>query len=115
MNDARRHKIEALEQQIRYIANPEIVHEPKSYITRDFTGGDNVLQITIHGAVLSSICSDYICKNLPELGHMENLVSFVFIDFYDFETEISSIGVGMKPTYNHISKYIHHSIISNVI
>lgn len=103
LNDARRHKIEALEQQIRTIGHPEIIHEPK-FKLGDLAGGDNVLQLTVHGAILSSTCSDYICRNNPELIHTENLVSFVSVDFYDFETEVSAIGIGMKPIFNHISK-----------
>ena len=83
-----------------------MVHEPKVHSLGDFSNGNNTLQVTIHGAVLSSDCIDLICRNHPELNYADKLTSFISFDFYDFQTEISGIGIGTKPIYNHQSRYI---------
>lgn len=71
----------------------------------DLKGGDNVFNVSISGAILSEACFKLISRTNPELSCISSLVTFIAIDFYEFETTISGIGLGSKPLYKHQSKY----------
>jgi First C2 domain of RPGR-interacting protein 1 len=71
----------------------------------DLKGGDNVFKVAILGAILSKAGCNHISELNPELSNISSLVTFVVIDFYDFETAITAIGLGDKPLYKHQSKY----------
>jgi hypothetical protein len=114
LNDVRKHKIEALEQQIRSLGATEgkisehleiVPSNTKKYTSETFKGGDNLFEVNVHGAVLSKAGAEHICKKSPDFFNPASLVSFISIDFYDFETEVSCIGIGLKPIYNHTSKF----------
>lgn len=46
---------------------------------------------------------DLNLKNF-DFTNMDDVVSFVLFDFYDFETQMTPIRRGNKPSYNFVSK-----------
>lgn len=107
LNDVRKNKIESLEQQLRSLGLAEgepatdnvVPYQIKSNFASELRAGENLFEININGAVYSKKCSDYLHNFLPGFSSLDNLISFVIVDFYDFETAVSSIGVGSKPIF----------------
>jgi hypothetical protein len=59
------------------------------------------LYLNIIGAVFAESVS-----RLLTLSHgQENLCTFCYIDFFEFETETTPLGIGSKPLFHHTIKY----------
>jgi hypothetical protein len=108
LNDIRKHKIEKLQQQLRNIGIQEgiviiyivtdIIPESKT----EWNGGENCFSIHISGAILSE------AMTLTNNSSTEYLTTFCYLDFFEFETEPTPLGIGKKPRYNHTIKYLYN-------
>ncbi len=69
--------------------------------TNEWKGGENCFSVTITGAILSDIASKYLANSDSSIEH---LTTFCYIDFFEFQTEPTPLGIGKKPQYNHTIK-----------
>lgn len=67
--------------------------------------GQNVIDIHIEAGIIS----DEALKSFHDLG-IDNedpslITTFVLFDFYEFETQVTPLGLGLKPHYGHTSRF----------
>jgi hypothetical protein len=67
----------------------------------EWKGGENRLCIDIVGAVFG----EAVARCLSLTKGLDTLCTFCYIDFYEFETEVTPLGIGQKPLYHHTIKY----------
>lgn len=58
----------------------------------------------------AGIFNDAALKAFHDLGldneDPSNMTTFVVFDFFEFETQVSPLGLGLKPRFGHTSRYI---------
>ena len=64
-----------------------------------------MVEFHFEAAVISQEGFMYLRNTNPEIDGPNCLVSFLYMDFFEFESEITPIGIGLKPFYNHTSRY----------
>jgi hypothetical protein len=55
--------------------------------------------------VIGAVFSDAVNRFLSLTKGLDGLCTFCFIDFYEFETEATPLGMGPKPLFHHTIKY----------
>ena len=58
----------------------------------------NQIEILLKGAFLDSISSFNNGQDQQATG---SLSTFCYFDFFDFQTQVSPKGIGMRPIFNH--------------
>ncbi|KAI8911107.1 hypothetical protein EDD86DRAFT_204412 [Gorgonomyces haynaldii] len=99
--DMRGHKIQLLEKQLKdsfSLPPPELlVKEPPK---KQLQNGQNTISITLSSAILHE-------EPIKQL-HLEQdsqLITFLTVDFFDFETACSPLGLGRKPVYDYQAQF----------
>ncbi|KAJ3384351.1 Protein fantom [Lobulomyces angularis] len=113
--DLRSNKIAHLEAQLREIlystvkVPSEAVDANKDEEEIELEHGQNLMEIHIEGALISSEGLSMIKKlgfEVIESGsNSKNFTTFIHFDFFEFETQITPLGIGSKPHFNHTSRY----------
>jgi hypothetical protein len=109
--DIRGTKIETLERQLRNIAAGKYtsIENTESLDNTDqveLLPGENLLTISIGGCKFSQDgIQNLLVTGLVDL-EFDKWKTFVVIDFYDFATQVTPLGIGRNPTYNHDMKYV---------
>lgn len=76
--------------------------------------GQNMLQVHVEGLFLSDAGLSLLKKMGLESGSdyendlsgfLANFTTFVHFDFYEFESQVTPLGVGVKPHFNHTSRF----------
>ncbi|TPX67754.1 hypothetical protein SpCBS45565_g03544 [Spizellomyces sp. 'palustris'] len=109
--DLRSNKIANLEAQLKSIAYgtaklPTAVEKATDDDDEvELEKGQNLIAVHVDAAIIS----EEGFKLLQQLGHDsrdgESFASFIYYDFYDFETQVTPIGIGLMPHYNLTSRY----------
>ncbi|KND01382.1 uncharacterized protein SPPG_03194 [Spizellomyces punctatus DAOM BR117] len=109
--DLRSNKIASLEAQLKNIAYgtaklPTAVEKATDDDDEvELEKGQNLIAVHVDAALIS----EEGFKLLQQLGHDsrdgESFASFIYFDFYDFETQVTPIGIGLMPHYNLTSRY----------
>ena len=111
--DVRGHRIEVLERDLKrlhvdphgFYINVVVIEQGKES-TQKLQPGQNIIAVHIQAALFNEkSCEDDPWLKERLFSHEKSATTFVAIDFYDFETEISGIGFGVKPVYDHTAKY----------
>ena len=108
--DLRGHKIAQLEAQLKNIVygttkvpvKEQVVSTEEAF---NLAKGQNVIDIHIEAGLLS----DEALSLFHDLG-LDNedphlMTTFVMFDFYEFETQVSPLGLGLKPHFGHTSRF----------
>ena len=69
--------------------------------------GQNMFELHIDGLLISTegLKALRIAGNEPfEEGAEKSFTTFVHFDFFEFQTEVTPLGSGIKPHYNHTSR-----------
>ena len=109
----RAHKIAMLEAQLKNIAyGTKGVQSIKSATDDDddinLEPGQNLVDITVKSALISPEGLDHL-RSLGlsakfNLDSPNALTSFVMFDFYDFESVLTHLGLGLKPLFNNMAR-----------
>lgn len=71
--------------------------------------GQNLLEITVGSALISPEGLETLDSlglgAFLNLDTPSQLTTFVAFDFYDFETMVTSLGMGLRPSYNYAAKF----------
>lgn len=117
--DLRANKIAALESQLQNIVYGAAKIPPHSLETTqlgmgtetdiELRNGQNRIEFQFEGASLSMEGYAHIQRLFPDLASLpegpNGLTTFLYMDFFEFEIEPSPLGIGLKPVYNHTSRY----------
>ncbi|KAJ3343666.1 X-linked retinitis pigmentosa GTPase regulator-interacting protein 1 [Entophlyctis luteolus] len=110
--DLRSNKIAQLEAQLKSIVygTAKIPGEVETAIAGDddeieLATGQNLVEIHIESALISDSGLHHIRKLGVDMEDPAKLTSFVHYDFFEFETQVSPMGVGQKPMFNYTAKY----------
>ncbi|KXS14217.1 hypothetical protein M427DRAFT_351721 [Gonapodya prolifera JEL478] len=102
--DVRANKIASLEAQLRSIARGTTVdsstqeNSPEDGV--DLSAGQNLIELGIGSAALNVDCFNYLRSLSAETPEeAPNVVTFVAFDFFDFGTQVSPIGMGLKTVF----------------
>ena len=96
--DIRKNKIDKLQSQLHSLGMEELSTPVDN---AEFRSGANKLTIEIKAAILAEDIQNHL---MHDLKSVESLTSFCFIDFFEFGTETTPLGLGRKPIYNHSIK-----------
>jgi hypothetical protein len=72
-----------------------MVSETNSHLP---ASGENSLELSIVGAVLN--------ESVASAKFNDQFATFAYVDFYEFGTAVTPLGIGIKPLYNHMIKYL---------
>ncbi|KAJ3017920.1 UNVERIFIED_CONTAM: X-linked retinitis pigmentosa GTPase regulator-interacting protein 1 [Siphonaria sp. JEL0065] len=110
--DLRANKIAHLEGQLKSIVYgtakiPGEIEKPKEDDDDmvELATGQNMIEIHIESALISDDGLYYIRKLGLDMEDSAKLTTFIHYDFFEFETQVSPMGLGQKPVFNFTSKY----------
>jgi protein fantom len=102
-------KIEMLEREMTAMAITPRTLESKSngkMLRINLRPGQNMISVHLKAAIFSQDGCEYLEKKKKINYKQTEFTTCATIDFADFETEVSSLGFGIKPCYDYTSNYI---------
>ncbi|KAJ8327874.1 hypothetical protein QVD99_006385 [Batrachochytrium dendrobatidis] len=112
--DLRGQRIAALESQIKDIVYgvaklPPGIDFPKQDDVSSFDSlvqGQTAIEISIDTGLFSKEGQQHLLQTLPVLQNVgDSITMFVAVDFFEFETEFSGLGLSWKPRFNHTMRF----------
>jgi hypothetical protein len=113
--DTRSSKIAHLEAQLRDILYSTIkipVEKKEEVGVEDgiiLEHGQNLMELHIDAAVFSpeglAIIKKLGMETLDDGSINQNFSTFIHFSFFEFETQITPLGLGLKPHYNHTARF----------
>ncbi|KAJ3081344.1 X-linked retinitis pigmentosa GTPase regulator-interacting protein 1, partial [Rhizoclosmatium hyalinum] len=109
--DLRSNKIALLEGQLKSIVYgtakvPAEIEKPKDDDDIvELATGQNLIEIHIESALISDDGMYHIRKLGLDMEDSAKLTTFIHYDFFEFETQVSPMGLSQKPVFNFTSKY----------
>ncbi|KAJ3075481.1 X-linked retinitis pigmentosa GTPase regulator-interacting protein 1 [Podochytrium sp. JEL0797] len=110
--DLRSNKISLLEGQLKSIVYgtakiPGEIEKPKEEDDDliELATGQNLIEIHIESALISDDGMYHIKKLGIDMEDPAKLTTFIHYDFFEFETQVSPMGLGQKPVFNYTAKY----------
>ncbi|KAJ3115162.1 X-linked retinitis pigmentosa GTPase regulator-interacting protein 1 [Physocladia obscura] len=67
--------------------------------------GQNLIEIHLESALISDEGIHHIKKLGIDMEDSAKLTAFIHYDFFEFETQVSPMGLGQKPVFNYTAKY----------
>ncbi|KAI8809952.1 hypothetical protein BJ742DRAFT_217394 [Cladochytrium replicatum] len=106
--DTRAAKLAMLEAELKAISQktfdvtPFSTEEVESGSDIKLEIGQNMFEVHIDSASIS----ENILQSLKTDVSPNQLTTFIYFDFFDFETQLTPLGLGLKPHFNHTARFI---------
>ncbi|KAJ3188686.1 Protein fantom [Gaertneriomyces sp. JEL0708] len=109
--DLRGNKIAQLEAQLKHLAyGTSQDSKPTAIPDEDVENielekGQNLVTVHVGAGLLNDEGVALVRRLTSETRDAENIMTFVYYDFLDFETQITPLGMGLRPQYNVTSRF----------